>query len=229
MVAGTPWWRAQFTKDTWRRALYVLLSAVLGVLYCAVVLLGLGLALYTMLVAVGVVVLAGTLALARRIARWERARARALLGLALAEPAYREPRRPGPLRRLAARLRDPQRWKDVAYALLGLPLGALCLTVASLLGALVARAAVYPFAALAQRTYPTDWGGPTYLGAVALHTGQGLVVLFVLPLVLRGLSGLQARAVRGLLAGRLDPAAEAVDDGADGNLGAPDVDPPMAR
>ena len=233
MKRKTPWWRAQFTLDTWSRALYVLLSAVLGVLYFTFVLLGLALTLYTFIVVVGAFMLAGTFALTRRIAGWERARARALLGVTVTTPTYREPSQPGLARRFGARLRDRQSWKDIAYALLSLPIGALCFTVVALVGELLARAAMYPFVAWAEHTYPTDWGGPTYIGAVALHTGQGLVGLFFLPLIVRGLTGLQAVTVRRLLGANpvrsLDRTGAAVDDGVDGNLGAPHVSPPVAR
>jgi hypothetical protein len=233
MKRKTPWWRAQFTLDTWSRALYVVLSALLGVFYFAFVLIGLALTLYTFLVVVGAFVLAGTFALARGIARWERGRARVLLGVTVTPPAYREPTEPGLMRRFGARLRDRQSWKDIAYALLSLPIGALCFTLLALMAELLVRAAVYPVVALAEKTYQTDWGGPTYVGAVALHSGQGVVGLFFLPLILRGLTGLQAMTVRWLLAAKpvpsLDHGGAAVDDGVDGNLGAPHVSPPVAR
>ncbi|MFD0969310.1 sensor domain-containing protein [Plantactinospora endophytica] len=233
MKKQTPWWRAQFTRDTWSRALYVVLSAVLGVLYFTFVLLGLALALYALLVVVGAFVLAGTFALARAIARWERARAGAMLGLTIVAPTYRQPQRPGLLRRFGARLRDPQTWKDISYALLSLPIGAVCFMLVAALGQMIFRAVTYPFIALAENTYATDWGGPTYVGAVALHSGQGLFALFLLPLIVRGLTRLQTATVGWLLAagptGQLDRPHATGHDGADGNLGASSVSRPVAR
>ena len=45
---------------------------------------------------------------------------------------------------------------------------------------LLFRAVTYPFIGLFDSTaYTNDWGGPTYAGAVVVHTGQGLVVLFL--------------------------------------------------
>ena len=57
-------------------------------------------------------------------------------------------------------------------------IGVLALVAAFLVGrAIVEVFAVDPSDAA---TYRDDWGGPTYLGVLAVHAGPGLVVLAVL-------------------------------------------------
>jgi len=72
---------------------------------------------------------------------------------------------------------------------------------------LLFRAVTYPFIGLFDSTaYTNDWGGPTYAGAVFVHTGQGLVVLFLTPLVVRTLTRMHGALIIRLLAAQ--PVAE---------------------
>ncbi len=222
MTQRAPWWRYTFTRDAWRRILYALLSLPLGVVYAVVALVCLFMSLYAMLVVVGFFLLAGTMVLAARLGRVERARARALLGTVTADPPRREPVRAGTWARAGARIRDAQSWKEFGYLLLTLPLGALTGAAVLLSGALLLRAAVYPFEAIPGGSYKTDWGGPTLLGAVTLHSGQGVLIVVFAPLVIRALTELHAAVVRALLGAAtptgVDAEASTVDDVCDGTL-----------
>lgn len=197
-----PWWRAAATADTWRRALYALLSLPVGVLGFVLVVLGLGVGLYTLLVVFGVFILMGTVAAARRMATWERGRARSLLGLETLPPHRRQPPKPGLVSRFGTQLRDRQTWREIGYLLLSLPVGVVSSMLVMLAGGLLYRAATYPILALADESiYRNAWGGPTYLGAVLVHSGQGLLVLLLAPAVIRAVTSVQARLVQALLAG----------------------------
>jgi hypothetical protein len=125
-----------------------------------------------------------------------------MIGLHTEPPPRRQPSRPGIWSRFWALLRDGQAWKELAYVAVCLPLGSILGMAAILYVALLFRAVTYPVVALVQHSYAQDWGGPTYAGAVAVHTGQGLVALFLAPLVFRWLTDAQGYLVRTLLGAR---------------------------
>ncbi|WP_284576271.1 sensor histidine kinase [Streptomyces sp. 2P-4] len=81
---------------------------------------------------VGVPLLAAGLAVSRMVGRWERARARLLLGVRVEEPsALPGPRRAGGfLAWLWSAVTDPVAWRAVLYELVRLPWGVLTFTVA---------------------------------------------------------------------------------------------------
>ncbi len=191
-----PWWRAPFTAETWRGLLYLLLSLPVGLLGIWAILAGLFAAAFLALFLVGFALFPLTLALVRWLTTVERTRARRLLGLRLPAPHRKPPRPKGVLRRFRARLTDRQTWRDVAYILLTFPCALLFAAVLFLIPVLLFRAGTYPFIGIFDSTaYTNDWGGPSYAGAVFVHTGQGLVVLFLMPPVVRVLTRLHATLI----------------------------------
>ncbi|MGW0334432.1 sensor histidine kinase [Streptomyces sp. NPDC003011] len=113
--------RAPFEARSWRELAYVLLglpiSVLLFVYTVTMVSLGAGL-LVTFL---GIPVLAAGLAGCRGLGALERARARGLLGLEVADPEPLRTKKQGMLARLGAGLKSGASWRSVLYALLYLP------------------------------------------------------------------------------------------------------------
>ncbi|MFD4583995.1 sensor histidine kinase [Streptomyces sp. NPDC058423] len=127
---GPPPARLAYDRHTWKEVAHLLSDlpvAVAGFVYTVtMVAVGAGLSVTV----VGLPLLAGGLAGARLLGRWERARARALLGVRMDEPS-RLPRRPGTglLGGLWNGLKDPVGWRTVLYAFIRLPWAVLSFTV----------------------------------------------------------------------------------------------------
>ncbi|MFJ6520740.1 sensor histidine kinase [Streptomyces filamentosus] len=136
--------RTAYGKETWGEIAFLLLdlpAAVVGFVY-AVTTVAVGAALSVTVI--GLPLLAAGLAGARGIGRSERARARWLLGVDVAEPS-RLPRAGGALPWLWARLKDPVAWRTQLYGLIRLPWGVVAFSVT--LVSLVALWPVLPFIA----------------------------------------------------------------------------------
>ncbi|MER7622342.1 sensor domain-containing protein [Streptomyces sp. NPDC126503] len=120
--------RPAYGKETWREIAHLLsnlFTALVGFVYAVVsVALGAGLAVTV----VGLPLLALGLGGARGIGRAERARARRLLGVEIAEPSAL-PRRGGFFGWLWASLKDPVAWRTQLYGLLRLPWGVVTFSV----------------------------------------------------------------------------------------------------
>ncbi|CAM5253154.1 histidine kinase [Streptomyces spiroverticillatus] len=120
-----------FGKQTWKEVAQLLLDfpmALIGFVYAVlVVALGVGLSVTV----VGLPLLAAGLMGARQLGRWERGRARVLLGVRVEEPS--------PLRAARAQdgffpwlwstLKDPVAWRTVLYSVIRLPWGVLTFAV----------------------------------------------------------------------------------------------------
>ncbi|MFI8371441.1 sensor histidine kinase [Streptomyces sp. NPDC085466] len=136
--------RTAYGKETWKEISFLLLNlptALVGFVY-AVTSVVVGVALSVTVI--GLPLLAAGQAGARGIGRSERARARAMLDVDVAEPS-RLPRVGGALPWLWARLKDPVAWRTQLYGLIRLPWGIFTFTVT--LVALVALWPVLPFIA----------------------------------------------------------------------------------
>jgi len=184
---------------SWRRALFGVLSLPIGVVFMVVTLAGLVISAALTLVLVGLVCFGVTFTLTRSAARIERARARWLIGVDVAKPPRFPPPRRGLIQRVRSRLRDRQTWSEVAYLLLGGPLGVVSALLVILVCFVIAQAVAYPFNALSPGYTDNAWGGPTYLGAVAIHSGAGLVTVFAGPWLIWALTALHGGLVRRLL------------------------------
>ncbi|MGW4700189.1 sensor histidine kinase [Streptomyces sp. NPDC004285] len=120
--------RLAYGKETWKEIAFLLsnlFTALAGFVYAVVsVSLGVGLAVTV----IGLPLLALGLSGARLVGRSERARARALLGLKVAEPSPL-PSRGGFFGWLWSRLKDPVAWRTQLYGLIRLPWGIATFTV----------------------------------------------------------------------------------------------------
>ncbi|MFF3769585.1 sensor histidine kinase [Streptomyces sp. NPDC002232] len=120
--------RLAYGKETWKEIAFLLsnlFTALAGFVYAVVsIALGVGLAVTV----IGLPLLALGLGGARLLGRSERARARALLGVKVAEPSP-PPSRGGFFGWLWSRLTDPVAWRTQLYGLIRLPWGIVTFTV----------------------------------------------------------------------------------------------------
>lgn len=198
--------RGFLSADTWRRALHALLSPLLALVGFLMSLLLLALSSLLTLTIVGSFIFVPAFATIRGFVGLERRRARWLLRVSAGDPRRRAAHG-GPIRRLRTRLTDPQTWRDVGFLMLNLPLGLLSFVTVFAVGFLIVRAVAYPFEAWDNVPFYQDaWGGPSYLGAVAVHSGPGLLALIFGPMVIRAVTRLHGSAVRGMISdgGRTD-------------------------
>ncbi|KQX59224.1 MULTISPECIES: sensor histidine kinase [unclassified Streptomyces] len=127
-AASPPRKRTAYGKETWKEIAFLLsnlFTTLAGFVYAVVsVLLGVGLSVTV----IGLPLLALGLGGARLIGRSERARARGLLGVKVAEPSPL-PRHRGFFGWLWGSLKDPVAWRTQLYGLIRLPWGILTFTV----------------------------------------------------------------------------------------------------
>ncbi|MBV7696960.1 sensor histidine kinase [Streptomyces sp. TRM70350] len=122
--------RAPFEGRTWRELAYVLLSLPIGVLMFtyAVTMLALGAGL--LVTFLGIPVLAAGLAGCRGLGALERARARGLLGLEVADPEPLRVRKSGVMAWMGAVLKSGTSWRHLLYAVLHFPWAVFSFVVA---------------------------------------------------------------------------------------------------
>ncbi|MEV6112411.1 sensor domain-containing protein [Streptomyces sp. NPDC052109] len=202
--------RAPFEARSWREFGYVLLSLPLSIVLftwtVTVVSLGAGL-LVTFL---GIPVLAAALAGCRGFAALERARARGLLGLDVAEPEPLRMRKPGALAWMGAVLKSGSSWRNLLYALLQFPWAVFAFSVAVTLWSVGWTLLTYPL---------WFWVFPMYggQGGLQLYGDEhhsvyldnpfeitvtalvGLLFTLAAPWIVRALTTVDGLLVRGLL------------------------------
>ncbi|WNE98102.1 sensor domain-containing protein [Streptomyces luomodiensis] len=204
---------APFRARVWCEFLYLMISlpmAVLTFVY-AVTMIALGAGL--LITFLGVPVLGAALAGCRGLGVVERARARALLGLRVAEPepVLRGRGKRGPVAWLGALLRSGTSWRHVIYALIHLPWAVFAFTFALSFTVYGWTSATYPLwrwvfpRYLDQpgiQVFGDDHGHDFYLDTpfeTAVTCVAGLLVLLLTPWVMRALTSVDRIMVTGLL------------------------------
>ncbi|GAA3298218.1 sensor histidine kinase [Streptomyces cinereospinus] len=152
--------RAPIEGRTWREFAHVLLGLPISVLMFTYAVTTVSLGVGLLVTFLGVPVLAAGLAGCRGLGALERARARGLLGLDVADPEPLRVRRSGPMAWMGAVLRSGTSWRHLLYAVLHLPWAVLSFAVAVTFW-------VYGWALL---TYPVwFWLFPAYGGQDGLQ------------------------------------------------------------
>ncbi|WP_329314298.1 MULTISPECIES: sensor domain-containing protein [unclassified Streptomyces] len=122
--------RAPVEGRTWREFGYLLLGLPLSLLYFSLAITGVTLGAGLLVTFLGIPVLAGVLAMCRGFGRVERARARGLLGVDIAEPAPPRAKKPGPVAAMGALLRSGSAWRHALYSVIHLPWSVFAFTLA---------------------------------------------------------------------------------------------------
>lgn len=184
---------------------YLLLGVPVAIVAFVVAVAGFSLGVSTLVVWIGVPILAATLWAARGFALLERRAAEWATGRALPPHHYRVPV-PGagrPARSLGM-LRDPQAWRDLLHAVVGFPVrltaGVLVLTWGvGGLGGLLYVAWQWSLPADNHGLYELITGTPSRTAEVVLMTVMGAVALLIFPWLVRALVAVVAGLARGLL------------------------------
>ncbi|MEU3409920.1 sensor domain-containing protein [Streptomyces sp. NPDC006658] len=202
--------RAPFEARSWREFGYVLLSLPVAiVLFCwtvTMVSLGAGL-LVTFL---GIPVLAAALAGCRGFGVLERARARALLGLRVADPEPLRPGKPGPVAWMGAVLKSGSSWRQALYTLVQFPWAVFSFSVVVTFWSLGWSLLTYPLWFWVLPVYAGQSGIQLYGDShhsvyvdnpfeIALAALVGLVFTLAAPWLVRALTTVDGLLVRGLL------------------------------
>jgi hypothetical protein len=182
-----------------RELRFLLAGLPLGIVSFTVAIAGFSLGVGTLVIWIGLPVLVWTLAAARSFADVERRRIAHATGKTLPAPAYRESG-------LAAAISDPQRWRDLAHAIVSFPLRVTTFSLA----------VTWTLGGLGELLYATwSWSLPRDEGDsglldlafgieseaadIAFNTGIGVVLLATTVPVVRGLVALETSLARALL------------------------------
>ncbi|EFL39774.1 two-component system sensor kinase, partial [Streptomyces griseoflavus Tu4000] len=202
--------RAPVEGRTWRELGYVLLSLPISVLLFtyAVTMVSLGAGL--LVTFLGVPVLAAALAGCRGFGALERARARGLLGLGVAEPEPLRMKRQGFMAWIGAVLKSGASWRALLYAVLQLPWAVLSFAVTVTLWSVGWSLVTYPlwfwvlplYAGQAGIQLYGDEHHQIYLDnpfEIAVTAGVGLLFTLATPWIVRALTTVDRVMVHGLL------------------------------
>jgi signal transduction histidine kinase len=157
--------RAPVDARTWTAAAYLVASIWVGMVWWVALVTGIGVGLATVIIWVGVPILALTMLAWRGGARLERRWVGLALGVRIPDP-YRPLPPGGLLARWRALAADPATWKDLAYLVLLLPLGTAWF---------VATVTLWSFA-LAALTAPAYYWLPSARPQFGTGTGTRIVV-----------------------------------------------------
>jgi signal transduction histidine kinase len=209
--------RARLVRQALVDSGYSLLALPLGVLAFVVVVTGVATGVGTLVVWVGVAVLAATLLAARGLAGLERAQLPAVLDRPVPRPAYLTPDG-GRVRRLLTPVRDPQSWLDALHAVLRLPLAVLAFSVTVTIWALALGGITYGAWDWTLPDASADPGNTDLLELLGFrssaglriiaYTAIGLLAAVLLPFVVRAVALLHAQLGRLLLTSRAAAQAE---------------------
>ncbi|WP_432044623.1 sensor histidine kinase [Streptomyces asiaticus] len=209
--------KAPFQGRVWREFLYVLISLPMAILTFVYTVTMIALGAGLLITFLGVPVLGAALAGCRALGVVERARARALLGLEVAEPEPVLGRRGGrggrrgPVAWVGALLRSGTSWRHVIYALIHLPWAVFSFGFAVAFTCYGWGFATYP---LWRWVFPRyldepglqvfgdDHGRNFYLDTpfeIAVTCAAGVLVLLLTPWVMRALTSVDRIMVSGLL------------------------------
>ncbi|MFE0051478.1 sensor histidine kinase [Streptomyces sp. NPDC059013] len=202
--------RAPFEGRTWREFGYLLLGLPLSVVFFALALSLTAAGVGLVVTFLGIPILAGALAVCRGFGALERARARALLRLDVADPTPVLPRSDGALGWVGAVLRSGVSWRHLLYTLVHMPWAVFAFSVSLAFWSYGWCLLTYP---LWQWVFPVHAGidglqlygdgthdvyldSPFELAATSLI---GLLFTLAAPWIIRGLAAVDRLLVAGLL------------------------------
>ncbi|WP_280835203.1 sensor histidine kinase [Mycolicibacterium frederiksbergense] len=188
---------------------YVLLGFPLATVSFSVLVTGLSAGLGTLVIVVGLLIIVGTLFVARLFADVERLRFPAVLRRPRSRPVYRAaPPGAGLWKRILTPLTQGQFWLDLAHGILCFPIAVVTFSIV---------VSWWASAIAGTLTFAWDWSlprgpdntslaqliglGDSTFARIALQTAIGLACLVSLPVVVRGCALLQAGFSRALLTG----------------------------
>ncbi|MFI9649859.1 sensor histidine kinase [Streptomyces sp. NPDC052040] len=202
--------RAPLEGRSWGELCYLLLSLPLGILMFVYGVTMLSLGAGMLVTFLGIPILAGALAGCRGFGALERARARGLLGLEVADPEPLTVKRQGPMAWVGAMLRSGTSWRHLLYAVIQFPWAVFSFAVGLPFWICGWTLLTYPlwfwvFPAYAGQGGIQLYGDAThrvYLDTpfeIAVTAAAGLLLTLATPWIIRGLTTVHGLLVEGLL------------------------------
>ncbi|MFJ3925600.1 sensor histidine kinase [Streptomyces sp. NPDC090022] len=202
--------RGPVSRRTWRAFGYLMLGLPLSTVFFTLTITGVSLGAGLLVTFLGVPLLAGVLAMCRGFGHVERARARALLGLEIADPAPVRPSKPGGMGLIGATLKNGSAWRHVLYCVIHFPWSVFAFVVSLSLWAYGWAFLLYPAWFWVFPAFTDQPGLQVFQnGDYALHldspadivltTLTGLALTLVTPAVIHGLTAVDKALVTGLL------------------------------
>ncbi len=203
--------RAPVEGRTWREFSYLLLSLPMGIVWFVYTVAMVSASAGLLVTFLGIPVLAAALAGCRGLGVLERARARALLRVDVAEPEPVRPQRRGVLAWVAALFKSGTSWRHLLYAFLIFPWGVFSFVVSVTFLTTGWSLLTYPLWRWVLPTYVHQpglqihgdrHGTRWYLDSpfeVSVTAGAGLLLVLVTPWLIRGMAGVNGLMVSGLL------------------------------
>lgn len=186
----------------WGSLAYLLMNLPIGIAGFVFVVTTLSVGVSTVIIWVGLGVLALAVLVWRGAARLERLRVHTMLGTYVADPYRPLPEGAG---RLTARFKDPATWKDMAYFVLLLPVGIAEFTITVTTWSVGIYLSLLP---LYWSAMPNDWqvvmwdnavfGPDSWIGTLP-WSAAGVLVLAVSIVITKGLGTMHARYARAML------------------------------
>lgn len=188
------------------RTAYLLSGLPIAVVSFSLLITGVAAAAGTLVVVLGVVVAAATLAIARWFARLERARLDMVTGARVPRPAYK-PLRSGFVGGVLSSGADPRRWLDLVHGIVVFPVALATFVLTVVWWSVAVGGVTYGLWswALPRPESPDNQTLSELLGFdgraadILLTSGLGLVALVTLPLVVAAGAAVQAGLGRALL------------------------------
>ncbi|MDT0448956.1 sensor histidine kinase [Streptomyces hesseae] len=209
--------RAPLEGRTWREFLYLLTSLPIATVAFSLAITLTTAGVGTLITFIGVPLLAATLAAARGLGVLERARARGLLRLEIAEPEpvrvrrRRDGRAAGPMAWVGALFKSGTSWRHLLYALLHFPWALFSFVLSLVMWSVGWSLFLYPAWQWTLPTYAHQPGIQLYGDSnghafhldspfeIGITCAVGLVLVLVTAGVIRGLAHVERLLVRGLL------------------------------
>jgi Putative sensor len=188
------------------RSAYLLSGLPIAVVSFSLLVTGFAASVGTLVIVVGLVVIAATLAIARGFARIERARLDAVTGARLPGPAYK-PLRPGFVGGVLSGGADPRRWLDLVHGIVVFPVALATFVLTVVWWSVALGGVTYGLWSWAlpgpgspdNQTLSELLGYDGRTADILLSTGIGVAALVTLPLVVAGCAAVQTGLGRALL------------------------------
>ncbi|MEV7011517.1 sensor domain-containing protein [Streptosporangium sp. NPDC051022] len=206
---------------------YLIVGFPVSIVFFCLALVGFAAGAGTVIVWVGVPILATTLLVARGLADVERRMLPEVLGRPVPRPRYRPaPENAGWFRRMVNPLTSGQSWLDLLYGIVSFPVSVVTFVIAVTWWAGTVIGLTYPLYGWIIARIPDNHGLPELLGfgdsvavEVVFNTVIGVMFALTLPVMLRGAALIQAGLGRAMLTGVAE-LHERIDDLAQGRAAA---------
>ncbi|MFJ2029652.1 sensor histidine kinase [Streptosporangium sp. NPDC087985] len=206
---------------------YLIVGFPLSIVFFVLMVTGFSAGIGTVVVWVGVPILAVTLLVARGLADVERRMLPEVLGRALPRPRYRSaPEGAGWFRRMVNPLTNGQSWLDLLYGIVVFPVSIVTFVLTVTWWAGTVLGLTYPIYGWIIAGIPGNRGLPELLGfgdsvgvEIVFNTVIGVLFALTLPVVVRGAALIQAGIGRAMLTGVAE-LQERIDDLSEGRAAA---------